>query len=335
MNGRILLIGMNFYNYEEKIKEVLEEKGYQTDLISDSPKDFTAVKRLVPKKIAECVLAGYQKNLLSRLHIRAYTKIIVIVGRALKCFFLKEIREKKRLDTEMVLYLWDDAARVENYTEAAGYYDKIYSFDPSDCVKYGFRFLPLFYTNEFWPSRCKKKIDIYSALSEHSDRVDIVNKIIEQNPGKRNLYFIINQGKFQYFIGKLRGIYKVSKAVYTPVPILKEQNIAYMHRSKAVLDIQFSSQTGLTIRTLEALACGVRLLTTNGSVRNYDFYDPANIQILDRDRPVVSWEFLDSDYKMPEHGIYEKYSLAEWTEVLLGHKKNTYLTDSNEYGKRM
>ena len=42
----------------------------------------------------------------------------------------------------------------------------------------------------------------------------------------------------------------------------------------AVLDIEHPKQVGLTMRTFEVLASGRKLITTNRSIINHEFYDP-------------------------------------------------------------
>ena len=65
------------------------------------------------------------------------------------------------------------------------------------------------------------------------------------------------------------------------------ENVENMKDAKAILDIQFPSQHGLTIRTVEALGSGCKVITTNESVKQYDFYNPQNFLIIEREHPVV------------------------------------------------
>ena len=98
-----------------------------------------------------------------------------------------------------------------------------------------------------------------------------------------------------------------------------------MNQSKAVLDIQFSSQIGLTMRSIECIGMGVKLITTNTSIRKYDFYNENNILIIDRENPIIDWDFLDKQYEEIEEKIYEKYSLKNWIDVILTDKKEVYM----------
>jgi hypothetical protein len=57
-------------------------------------------------------------------------------------------------------------------------------------------------------------------------------------------------------------------------------------RSKCVIDIQRTGQSGLTMRTFEALASGAVLVTTNEAIRNEPFYDPVRVVILPEGDPI-------------------------------------------------
>lgn len=59
------------------------------------------------------------------------------------------------------------------------------------------------------------------------------------------------------------------------------ENNKKIMQSKNIIDCPKEGQTGLTIRTFEALGSSKKLITTSKSIRNYDFYKPENIYIVD------------------------------------------------------
>lgn len=327
----ILLIGLGFYNYEDKIKNCLERKDYKVTLVYDTPKCDTALQRILTKEKRIYILSAYQRKILQQYNIQDYDYIIVIVGRFLQPFFLDKIKEKKKKSAVLILYLWDDVARVQNFNEVSFYYDKIFSFDPKDCQNFGFSFLPLFYTDEFHIENQRKLFDVYSAVFDHSDRLKIIQELITKNRHK-NFFFIITQGK----IGYIRNIQNHNtysgKIKYKWTPVSKDENLKHMVRAKGILDIQIPSQVGLTIRSIEALGSGIKLLTTNQSIRNYDFYNPQNILLIDRKHPQIDWRILDSPYEQVNDRIYNKYSLDNWIDVVLGNTICDYLIPQNEFG---
>ena len=85
-----------------------------------------------------------------------------------------------------------------------------------------------------------------------------------------------------------------------------------MKRTKVVIDIQHPKQTGLTMRTIEMIGAKKKLLTTNTSVRNYDFFSASNIAIIDRKAPEFNLEYWKNSYEELPKDIYEKYSIDGW-----------------------
>ena len=325
----ILLIGMNFYNYEVMIKEELEEQGHNVDLMNDVPDNFTTVRRMCSQKFVNRYVQKFQEKELKKREKENYDLVLVIVGRFLTEEFFQTLKSRNK-DTRFILYLWDDVARVENFEMVKAYYDAVFSFDPIDCKNEGFKFLPLFYTKEFVPDDRTKKYDIYSAVSEHSDRIHIIKQIIAQNKDKKLLFFI-NMGRYGYMRWKINKTLKkqsdIPEMKYVPSPIDKKDNIEYMKDSVAILDIQFSTQKGLTIRTLESLACKTKLITTNPTIKLYDFYHPNNIYVLDRENPKMDWGFLSLPYCDNSQEVYEKYSLKEWAKTIIAERENKFLKD--------
>jgi hypothetical protein len=57
--------------------------------------------------------------------------------------------------------------------------------------------------------------------------------------------------------------------------------LSQVSRAKVILDIQQKGQTGLSLRPFEAIGLQKKLITTNASIRDYDFYHPNNIMIID------------------------------------------------------
>lgn len=323
----ILLIGINFGNYEWKIKEKMALKGHKVDYIWDAPKNYTVVRRVLGEDAATKISINYQNKMLSMLDMN-YELVIVIVGRLLTVDFLKALKQKNP-QARFVLYLWDDVRRVENFDKVRKQYDYIYSFDPVDCEQYGFRHLPLFYTETDVCNDKKKEIDIYSAMFGHSDRIHIATNIVCQaNNRGLHSHIYICLGRFRYIIYILKKIFKRDDdgLKYIGRPIAEEMNYEYVKKSKAVLDVQFSTQVGLTMRTIECLGLGVKLITTNKSIKRYDFYNENNILIIDRDDSKLDMKFLEVPYVSVETEILKKYTLDSWIDVLINcAEANNYL----------
>lgn len=314
---RILLIGINFGSYELKILNELRKQGNDVFYMYDSNPHYTLYLRIFGKKNAECLIERYQRKMLAKIK-DGFDRVIVIVGRKLCPFFLEDIK-KRNSTAKFILYLWDDVKRVENYEKTKHYYDEVYSFDLKDCKKYGFIHLPLFFTQE--PvGKYKKEWDVYSAMFSHSEREQLVSSINKQavdNGCKSKFY--ISLGRFLY-LKRLKEIIKNNNPniKYISKPITEERNYVNMEKSRTILDCPFKGQFGLTMRTIESLGMRNKLITTNKSIKYYDFYDENNISIITRDKPLLNVDFLKSSYHHIPHDILYKYSLKTWVKVITG-----------------
>ena len=89
------------------------------------------------------------------------------------------------------------------------------------------------------------------------------------------------------------------------------RNIA---RSKAILEIVREGQSGATIRLMEALFFGKKLVTNNNLVKKEEFYNKENIFLLG-DRPLEELkEFLNGEFVPFAPELLNKYDVKQWMQ---------------------
>ena len=98
----------------------------------------------------------------------------------------------------------------------------------------------------------------------------------------------------------------------------------------AVLDIEHPNQSGLTMRTFEVIASGKKLITTNKKIIEHDFFDPSRICVIDRNKPVISDDFLKSPTPPLSESFLSHYSLQGWILDVLNISINETLTKSDD-----
>jgi hypothetical protein len=64
------------------------------------------------------------------------------------------------------------------------------------------------------------------------------------------------------------------------IPKDREELSKIVENSLIVFDVNDANQSGLTLRTLDTVCMGKKLITTNMNVKDYDFYSPANIYVM-------------------------------------------------------
>ena len=100
-------------------------------------------------------------------------------------------------------------------------------------------------------------------------------------------------------------------------PMSQNDLLNLYRKSRIIVDMQHPNQTGLTLRTMEALGSKKKLITTNPDIVNYDFFDPQNILVVDRKKPDISEHFFRTTYSPIPKNIYEKYSVDSWLDQIL------------------
>ncbi|MCX4281790.1 hypothetical protein [Alistipes muris] len=324
-NKRILFLSARTFGIPENITQTMEALGATVDFYDERPANSFIVKALI--RINRNLIAGYinryHKKIIEATKDKKYDYIFFIKGESFSRHNL-DFLFRLHPEARTIMYYWDSIANNPNAVNLSGRFDRVFSFDRSDCEKMGFSFLPLFYFDEYKEVGTYPGPYDYDCLfvgTTHSDRFRFVTSITEQIKafgGKCFTYFFF-QGKIMFYKYKfqnreMRGI--SSKAVHF-VPLSKKSLLDLYRRSRIVMDVQHPKQIGLTLRCLETLGAKRKLITTNQDIRNYDFYNPNNILVVDRNNPVVPNGFLNTPYTEVNKDIYDKYSITSWVKHIL------------------
>ena len=96
--------------------------------------------------------------------------------------------------------------------------------------------------------------------------------------------------------------------------IPQDEVIDLYQNTIAVLDIEHINQNGLTIRSMEVLGAGLKLITTNKNIINEDFFSEKSIMVIDRQNIKMDSTFFDHDQISP---LDKKYTLKLWLSHIL------------------
>lgn len=316
---RILYISPKFFNYENKIKEELESLGAIVDFFDDRPANDFITKvfiRLNFKSLIQKKIDTYYENIYSYISDKKYDFIFVVSPETLSYKELTKIKELQ-LNTECILYMWDSFENKNSFN-TINLYDKVYSFDSMDTEKYSLKFLPLFYCKDYKKSEQINNFDydLSFLATAHSDRykiADKIKKIIYKNQFKVYYYFYL-PNIIIYFIRKIF----ISKYSYGKLSefsfdsLTQSSIIKIFNNSKVILDINHPKQFGLTMRTFECLGAEKKIITTNKNIKSYDFYNPKNILVIDRENINIDMDFFEVEYQTLSDELYKKYSLNSW-----------------------
>lgn len=319
---RVLYVAPRFFGYERDIAAELERRGAEVDWLKDRPFDtpfMTAVTRFRRPWMIRAADRLYRSEL-QRFGRSHYDAVFVVNGQTLSGEILSELRRSFPQAT-FILYMWDSAENRRSVLGNLRFFDACFTFDPRSAKSHGLHFRPLFFSNGFESAReVDFDYDISFIGTAHTDRYSVVSTLDTALAGNvRRFWYLYLQARWVFHAYRLVNPCFRSARVgeFRFVPLARAEVQRVFRRSKAILDIEHPQQCGLTIRTFEALGAEKKLVTTNGEIATYDFFDPDNVCILNRDQITIHAEFLEKPYRpIPAH-LYRKYSLSGWMDEIL------------------
>jgi hypothetical protein len=321
----ILFFSVQTFNLEKEITKKLQELGANVDYYDERPANNNLTKGIirVKRSLLQIKINKYYNSILLEIKNKKYDFLFINKGEVVPEFFLKEF-QKEQSDCHCIFYTWDSFSNNKNALSILKYFHKKFSFDPHDAVTYDLEFRPLFYLDFYTDidtiSSSEIKNDLLFLGTAHSDRYRISNNIAKwctQNSLKSFCYYYM-QGRLVYFYKKMfDATFKEFDYKKLSFESLSAKDFFQLYqKSKVILDINHPGQKGLTMRTFETIGAKRKMITTNIEVQKYEFYDPNNILIIDRENIVLSKEFFESDYIDINKDLYERMSLKGWLSCL-------------------
>lgn len=220
-----------------------------------------------------------------------------------------------------VNYQFDGLTRFPEIRTRQALFDRFYVFDPKDIAADGStRLSHNFYFPHLLHNLPTPQYDCYFTGTHHPSRSRQINAFAE-------LASQLNLKLDFTIVGKnIREHYHEHVAVSTQAQSFR-QNLASAAHSHILADFVVGDHQGLSFRTFEALGMKKKLITTNASVQQYDFYHPDNILIFNEQTDVDTLRvFLDRPYHQLPSEMVEKYSFHHWLNRVLSlekdHEKN-------------
>lgn len=324
-NKNILFLSPRFFSYEVLLKNELERLGAKVTYFDERPSNSVLGKTLlrINRNLIKKQIDAYYKNILQEITGKDFSYILICQAEATPLFFLEALKEQFP-KTLRVLYLWDSVKNKVNTVEKVSYFQSVASFDYQDCQKYGWQFRPLFFDHSYEVEKNKKSISNQSAFfvgTIHSDRYAILESIKKQfrKEGKPVFYYyyLPTPLMFYYFRYGKKILGQSHKNDFHYEALAKDILQEKLALAEVVVDIQHPNQTGLTMRTIEMLGSGKKLITTNPDIIHYDFFNPKNIAVVDRKNAKVSEVFLQETYQEVPRDIYTRYRIDYFLGELL------------------
>ncbi|MCT2534633.1 hypothetical protein NC661_05475 [Aquibacillus koreensis] len=331
---KVLYIGTPIFNYHKKIIEEYESQGYSVDYYNDRPSESSFVKGAikVKKNLMDSLIKKYFNKIMSETSGRTYDLVFIVNCKVFTPEMLKQLRKTQK-SARFVLYMWDSLTLYPSSKELISIFDKAYSFDSDDCNEIeGLSFLPLFYSKDFeklgQEDVKEYEFDIVSVCTAHPNRYKTMHNlfpILEAKGINVFSYMFLNKLQFLYNKVFVKEFKNAKKSEFKFKPLSEKENLAVLRKSNVVFDMQHNKQSGLTMRTIETFGAKRKMITSNGNIKKYDFYNSNNIFVLENQNPDEIIEFLENSYEPINSEIYEKYSLSHWLKTIINEEENNYL----------
>lgn len=302
---KILIICKDIGGYAQKLSHYLATDN-EVCFIDTSTSIYSF--KWAPKKL--------RKGLRKWADLRGYKKIINAAGQFDVALFVTPaqiptslIKLALNLSDRKVAYLYDSLNRWPMSIEALSQYDKVFSFDPQDVANYGLHKLYNYIYEDFPVSQ---EPNIYSAsviMSGHT-RIPTLE-------GLARAFDNLGITDYKFYVQCKPPTETHPNIVYFKERLSLNFATNLIKQSQIVIDISRPGQAGLSFRFFEAMPFRKKIITTNKNVANYDFYNPANILIVDEHNPVIPHAFLTTPYVDIPEDIYQKYTLKEWSNKVL------------------
>ena len=314
----ILLIMPPFFQYHQKIKNTIQSKGHNVTLCKDSfAMSFSnRLKLKLFKNTSIKLFDKYFNEMINSINESKFDIVILIFGKNYTSKHINILKDKYS-NAKFVYYVWDSIVNFPNIIEFYSSFDRYISFDKKDCEKYGFEFLPLFYSDECFD--VKEEYDYSSLMTVSKYKMKDFNMVMNCIPKEligNNYLYLKHKSSFVYnkiFHKNIYAGYKMNDFHYKP--LTPEESTKLLASAKAVIDIPMKNQNGLTIRTFEALHLNKKIITTNENIKTYDFYCKENIFIINEEKKIPI-EFFNSSFNK-DFSLGEKYSINSFIDELL------------------
>ncbi|MAM00315.1 MAG: hypothetical protein CL583_17890 [Alteromonadaceae bacterium] len=263
------IIGPAFFGYLADIANRFCELGRETVFYDERPSNSIRSKlfvRFAPRSIREIAMAQHVDALIERVIAAGTTEVLLVSPEVLTPDGVQRLRDA---GITVSMYLWDSLSNKPRAAALLPQMAQVASFDPQDCAAKGFALIPLYSAAPRQEPAPAKTYDIFYCTTLHSSRPVLLTKIraaVAQG-GWSAKFFLFYHSRPLWLLR-----YAGQPRVWPLLTLISVKSFAQAdiaaatQKARAVIDIHHSAQSGLTMRTFEALSLGTVLLTTNPHV---------------------------------------------------------------------
>ena len=183
---------------------------------------------------------------------------------------------------------------------------KAYTFDPLDARAYGLELTEQVFRHDPQPdASAARDIDLYFIGSDKHRLPELVRwKQLFERQGLRTHFHVVADRRKTYS--------SQDRAMVTSTWMPYASNLELVRRSRCLLEVLQGTQSGPTMRSIEALFFNCKLITNNAAIVDCEFYHPSRIFVIGRDRPEDLQAFLQSPVEAVGEELLSKHEIRSW-----------------------
>ncbi|WBV54816.1 hypothetical protein PFY10_11220 [Chryseobacterium daecheongense] len=321
---KICVISYDFWGYDKHIVDTLCKKGIDAHHIKIGNVTHSNFQERATNAISKVFL---NKNLKTEKRQQFVIDSLAALGPQDQIlvlnpdtFDISTLQEIKAYSKRLITYLYDSLERLPVEIEKLKLFDKIFSFDIIDVKKHAFEKLTNYiYLDHHSSEEQNPEMDLFYITSYDNKRVSFI-KLLTKKLIALNLKFqimIIGKKSWKNQLKNLFITVPESLSIIFSIKKISHQDLpGYYKNSKALLDLTRENQHGLSFRVFEAMALEKKIITDNKAIKDYDFYNPNNILVLDETCSNLNTQFFEQPYEKIPDNIYYFYTIDNWTNKL-------------------
>jgi len=279
--ARILFIGIDYFDYAARISAAFERLGHSVDFHPIEDRSFASkTAKTLARKAYETHRAAYHARLIEQSAGRGYDLVLFIQAHQMRHDAMERLRSLHPT-AHFVLYNWDSLT-THDYRAWIRHFDHVATFDPDDARDLGVAYLPLFAIPRFFDidhARAAKH-DIYFVGSIVTmSRFDALKRLhgFCESAGLSTGFHLVCSPVVRW------RLWRTGKTLpgVTGASVGFEGIVAMLESSRATFDFANHRQSGYTMRLIENMCAGRKIITDNPRILEEPFYREDRFLLVD------------------------------------------------------
>lgn len=319
-NKTILLITPIIFHYHEELIDTLKRAGANVLFFPDQPQGaLVALKRKISTKYS----IEYYNKIYNKIKKVKIDYFFLINGKGITRKFIQNIKLNNE-NVRLITYQWDSIMRNKierktDYLYILDLFDKCFSFDHKDVNENKkLKYLPNFHTIKHNINTTTfRGIDFLMIASYTEDRYYFVKRMSREFQQKGMIFYNHLYIPWHHYIRNIFLKRKLLNPKYLKFDTIPKNRLEELYiNSKATLDIQYANQTGFTMRVMEGLAYGCKIITTNKNIVKENFYSPDSISFFETNSFWKNFESSFLEKKLEENKSIEELYIEQWIKKI-------------------